>query len=219
MASDGRNNRILYHFPSYSRLLDMEDKVIQDYAADKLQGPNGSYVNFGEYIHADEDTFAHSTMQGYRDFHYYGDGIRGNGGTLGHARQGHRNDHTWTDVDKGMAMALQLYNDMQFAPIGRPRQPWSAINRKIRDFMEYKPNVYWQSYGPFRVENVTFKGYTTKIQKLDSSYTIQPYDVYSKVFSDVEGFQGKDVGLQLKPQVSTGLGIGIGILVLSPIGL
>ena len=52
------------------------------------------------------------------------------------------------------------------------------------------------------------KGYTKKIQKLgkyfNQAYTIEPYDTYSKVFEDVEGFQGTDVGLQLKPMAISG---------------
>jgi RHS repeat-associated protein len=212
-------NYKLYHFVSFNRLLDMEEKVLKDYEADKLQGPDqGQYKNLGEFIHADEDTFAHSTLAGGRDFNYYGDigPFQGQGGICGHAVYGHDPDHTWTDVNKGMYMAEQLYLDMQFAPPGRNKAQWSKISKQIRDFMEFTPNVYSESVGGlFQVENVTYKGYTEKIHFLDPSSKIEPYDTYSKVYNDVDGFKPKNVGLQLKPSVGTGIPIGIDIGILT----
>jgi hypothetical protein len=198
----------------------MKGKVLNDYDGDTLHGI-GAYKNIGEFIHADEDTFAHSTLAGGRDFHYYGDIEPFNGGICGHAVYGHNPDHTWTDVNKGMYMAEQLYLDMQYEPLGRNKTQWSKISKRIRDFMEFTPNVYSESVGgAFQVENVTFRGYTEKIHILDPSYQIEPYNVYSKVYSDMDGFKPKNVGLQFKPSVGMGiqLGINIGILTMPMIG-
>jgi len=77
--------------------------------------PNSDFDhNVGEYLHALEDTYAHCTGVGHRNWHYYGN-ITFLGFTLwvmaaftGHGHLGHEPDHTWRDVTKGMAM-LKMY--------------------------------------------------------------------------------------------------------------
>src|SRR5205085_2640302 len=77
-----------YHFVSKHRLEDMAPRDIG----------GGSYASMGEFLHAQEDTYAHSTGIGNRNWNYYGDWfIFSNGGIVGHGCYGHDPDHTWND--------------------------------------------------------------------------------------------------------------------------
>jgi hypothetical protein len=144
----------------------------------------------GEFLHAQEDTYAHSTGIWNRNWNYYGNwGIFENGGLVGHACHGHKPDHTWEDTMKTMMMARRVYEDLKctFAnndaypdpglAITDPPDPflddsdscWNKIRGTIYEFAGFKPQTV---FDPF--EDVTLKGYEDKIRILFPGYKIDP---------------------------------------------
>jgi RHS repeat-associated protein len=210
----GVNHRNMwaYHFPSQERMGDLWEEARHSRSYGGSGNPADPWRQVGEYLHALEDTYAHCTGVGDRNWEYYGNvrfygmTVRENGGLFGHALHGHDNDHTWTDVEKGMNMAQEVYLKMlQFAPSASSPQAWTAIQSKVRDFMSYTPNVYVQRIAIAFVENVTFNGYTEKIHKLDGSYTID--DIY-KTRDVYRGVVGKHPS-PLRSSIGGGIRFGV----------
>lgn len=181
-AYDGKSvnqdNMRLYHFVNQERLALMATYI-----------GKGRWRRMGEFFHAQEDTYAHSSYPGGRNFVYYGDWLAlGNGGFAGHALHGHNPDQTWRDVPKAMKMARRVFADMQgiladpqhkypgsFVCTDEvdesiPNPKWDAIKGDVQKFVAFPPNVIMENLG--FDEQVTFGGYNTKIQLLDSSYQV-----------------------------------------------
>jgi len=221
-----------YHFVSEERLSELSS------LANISSTGNGPLARrMGEYLHALEDTYAHSTGVGDRNWEYHGNvtafgfTIVGNGGGTGHGHLGHEPDHTWRDVPKAMNMAAEVYLRLVYfsldlsGPNAPPAIPdWTSIKGDIQAFMEFSPDVYTQPYAGFiKVDNVTFDGYNTKIHKLSAAYNIDesvyanPNDpVYAKVAGrrPSKTITGATRGFSLVPFVISPLstvGVGIGI--------
>jgi len=155
----------------------------------------------GEYLHAFEDTYAHCTGVGDRDWEYHGNinvlgfTVAQNGGYTGHGHRGHEPDHTWRDVAKGMKMAEAIYSELiSFSIVNSsPSSPptpanWSSIKPQVEKFLAFTPNVYKQTeFKVFVVENVTFGGYTEKIHLLDAGYNIDRIYADRNVYEEVTG--------------------------------
>ena len=157
----------------------------------------------GIFFHAQEDTYAHSSGKGNRNWDYYGNlGVLPNGLPFGHACYGHDPDHTWLDSAKGMMMAKRVYTDMKnlvenggtFADpddVVEDANPtdltWQGIASEVKDFMDFDPSqVPGDTFKTgFNWTTVTRQGYLDKIHKLKSilgGYTIgqEPDDIYLK---------------------------------------
>jgi RHS repeat-associated protein len=153
--------------------------------------PNDVKSPIGEYLHAYEDTFAHTPCERGIDSGYYGDlkvcgaVIMGNGGVTGHLFQGHDPDHTWESPNKAMKMAETIYCVLKnHAPAGSTPADWSAIAGKVQNFVGYAPNFYFE-YG--FVRQATFGGYNQKIKLLDTAFQLD--DVYKSSFKDTKGYK------------------------------
>ena len=173
-----------YHFVSKGRLQELRNAV-------DFNNPLYGYFKspLGEYLHAYEDTFAHSPCEMGIDGGYYGDVtvcgavIWGGGGIIGHGAQFHDPDHTWMEPEKALKMAKTIYGVLKdHAPAGSSPTDWSAIEGKVQAFVQYPPNVYDQY---LFVQNVTFNGYNQKIKLLDSTFVLD--DKYKEEFNDVLG--------------------------------
>ena len=165
-------NMRLYHFVNRDRL-----RALADSADTTQQG----LKTLGEFFHAQEDTFAHSSKQGYRDFNYYGGE---NGGLFGHGVFGSRPDWTWADPNKAMNMAKQVYEDLKdFHKNGRytgdpaddmatitADPSWDAIKGQVQRFVKFTPNITYTGW--YSIATVTFGGYNKKIHVLDGSYNM-----------------------------------------------
>jgi RHS repeat-associated protein len=185
----------LYHFVSRDQLFDLASHAsVQDMRA------------LGEFFHAQEDTYAHSSKQGGRDFHYYGDWFWGqNGGKTGHGLYASRPDWTWADQNKAMLMAQRVFRDLRLInsdpnrkyPVATefpydeavPDSNWDRIKGQVEKFVKFTPNVTYAGWYSFAT--VTYGGYNKKIQILDNSYKIDP--AYTKgnnpLYPDVTGSQ------------------------------
>jgi RHS repeat-associated protein len=179
------SNMRKYHFVSKGRLQELRNAV-------DFNNPLYGYLKspLGEYLHAYEDTFAHSPCEMGIDGGYYGDVtvcgavIWGGGGVIGHGAQFHDPDHTWMEPEKALKMAKMIYGVLKdHAPAGSSPTDWSAIEGKVQAFVQYPPNVYLQ-YG--FVQNPTFNGYNQKIKLLDSTFVLD--QKYKDEFYDVPGF-------------------------------
>jgi RHS repeat-associated protein len=209
-------NMEAYHFVSQHRLSELWSSA---YFWGK---PNGKFFEWsGEYFHALEDTYAHCTGVGDRNWDYYGS-VTG----LGHGPLGHEPDHTWRDAAKGMKMAEEVYSKLiDFSIVNGSYTPtcpdWSSIAPQVEKFMSFQPNVYKEPhtyYGQtIYVENATFDGYTAKIHQLDTGYNIDQIYADKGVYLKVNGQRpsktvfgatvGATVGVRAVP---TMIGIGIG---------
>jgi RHS repeat-associated protein len=170
-----------YHFVSREQL-------------SKLAGhmsPQGPDRVVGEFLHAQEDTYAHSTGAGNRDWYYYGNlGLSStdtpflsNGGFIGHAWYGHQPDFTWNDPVKALWMARRVYEDLKYTkahggmydpnewiactdppdPMADNSDPvWNAIRARVYRFLVFVP----QTANYYGVQTVTQEGYTSKIRAL-----------------------------------------------------
>jgi RHS repeat-associated protein len=208
-AVNQRNMR-LYHFVSRGQLMNLAvDAKVNQTGMDEL----------GEFFHAQEDTFAHSSKTGGRDFHYHGDwfGMQ-NGGKYGHGPEGHKPDQTWRDLDKAMMMARQVFGDLeaihadpqQRYPFLSGRNPceddsmpdpkWDGIKGKVQEFVMFRPHVVpWVEFsghkfelGGLGYETVTFGGYNEKIAVFESVYPDKSYQVdpmYRTVFPTDTGYK------------------------------
>lgn len=188
----------------------------------------------GEFVHAQEDTYAHSTKKGGRSFHYYGDWlVMENGGLAGHLFHAHDPDHTWSDIPKAMKMAKRVFQDMKgiyndpyqaYPLLWDPAYDdltsdpsWEAIKGDVEKFVLFQPNVVRRNGG--FAEVATYGGYNKKIQLLDGSYKINPAYANPKhpVYPDEAGFKP---GTYFHTEVmkgATGLRFNVGDFV-TPLG-
>jgi hypothetical protein len=133
-----------------------------------------------------EDTFAHTTGNGYRNWVYYADypgftswiGYPDPEAGLGHAEHGHEPDWTWVDQQKAMKMAELVFNELRLLAKncggGCPAKNWSDIQGNVSSFMGFQPKLYNQFvYGTW-IKNATFSGYDEKIRLLDSTFSLDP---------------------------------------------
>jgi len=166
------SNMAKYHFVSKHRLQKMAGKI----------GKNDSaYVNLGEFLHAQEDTYAHSSKKGGRNFHYYGNlGIFPGGFPFGHLFCGHKPDHTWNDPEKAMTMARKVYEDLKYMKANngsypdtslaiKDPPPWTDLSDIHWDFI--MPSIMVFAWTPAETkgdaaETVTYNGYVNKIRLL-----------------------------------------------------
>ncbi len=161
-----------YHFPSRSSMYELEKAVTAD---------SYNFTKVGEFIHALQDTYGHSTGVGDRTWEYYGDFLMfKSGGLLGHAFQGHRPDHTWRDVAKAMKMAKKIHTALRLIALRTNAtgtvQRFTAIENTVRNFLKYEPSLYTQYYGGlYAVESVSTSGYEAKIKLLDPQFKLPGY--------------------------------------------
>jgi hypothetical protein len=142
----------------------------------------------GEFLHAQEDTYSHSSKSGGRDFHYYGDFFywQDHGGAWGHFFHGHDPDHTWKDKAKAMKMAARIFTDLKTIHDSKTQDypesidpaaeiatdpAFEGLRSFVQQFVDFPPNVNATFEGEV-VEQVTYDGYNKKIQLLDPSYKI-----------------------------------------------
>jgi len=190
-------NMSLYHFVNRIDLRRMATYV------SVVDDAHGNMRQLGEFIHAQQDTYAHSSKKGGRDFHYYGDwfGME-NGGMFGHGIHGHNPDQTWRDCDKAMKMARRVYEDLkrihndpnQYYPsaqyadvveeVNTPDPGWSAIESKVFEFVYFHPHVIRENLG--YDEQVTFGGFNEKIQVLDPGFNV--HERYKSIFPTETGY-------------------------------
>jgi RHS repeat-associated protein len=181
-AYDGKHifydNMFLYHFVTRYQLKYLANRA----SIDQMKG-------LGEFLHAQEDTYAHSDFKGGRNFHYFGDFLwYENGGLFGHGPHGHAPDQTWQDKRKAEKMARRVYADLKLlysdpnqrypsaqdpaseVDEGVPDPGWEAIRGEVKDFIGSVPNVVFSKLG--YVETATFGGYNKKIKRLDKSFEL-----------------------------------------------
>jgi RHS repeat-associated protein len=177
-----------YHFVTRDRLWTLAAQI----------RPGGSEREIGEFLHAQEDTYAHSTGVGNRNWDYYGNlrfynlRIFENGQLLGHGPKGHAPDHTWRDPNKAMVMARRVYEDLKYIKahgnydsegwfaMTDPPYPsqengdpvWDGVKDTIKNFVTFVPEVNKD----FGFETVTQKGYLEKVRQLFPGYTLQDGD-------------------------------------------
>jgi hypothetical protein len=159
-----------FHFPS--------KKQVEKLRKNSLASNKIDYKSVGEYIHAFEDTYGHSTGKGDRNWDYYGGK---DGGNIGHAKEGHLPDHTWRDKEKAMKMAENTYKEMISiaSKYGKKTSnEWDIIKEKVNEFVSHEAETYKQYYGGvYGVENTSSKGLTEKIQILDKDFELDQYMV------------------------------------------
>jgi hypothetical protein len=137
--SGGRNlpNMRDFHFVSQTRLAELRRKAVEACGC-KCDKPDWKLI--GEYLHALEDTYSHSTGTGDRNWEYYNGPIAAKGKIpevkipeipailpggatvggqaydlgydIGHGALGHTPDWTWRDPKKAMKMAEMLFNEL-----------------------------------------------------------------------------------------------------------
>lgn len=194
------DNMEKFHFVFKERLVQMEMDGQAAVNPDSMK-------TLGEFLHAQEDTYAHSSKAGGRDFHYYGDWFgKENGGHYGHGIHANNPDQTWRDKDKAMAMARRVFRDMKLihadpnqkypgtedptSEASVNEQGWEAVRPTVEKFVMLHPHVIRERLG--YDEQVTFGGYNEKIHVLDTSYGVNPAYGYDKV-NNPDGFP-LDVG-------------------------
>jgi RHS repeat-associated protein len=173
-----------YHFVSPERLEELRETMYRD---------TYNYEGIGDYFHALQDTYSHSTEAG-RWTYYNDSGVPLIAPNIGHGGHGHEPDFTWMDVPKTMEMARVTYSQM--VTLAKSRGAinswvgWYAIEGKVRDFASYHPATYqarylWNGLPLKRVDTVTFEGYNKKIKILDSSFDLGNYDIrYAAEYPD-----------------------------------
>ncbi len=136
---DGRNlpNMENFHFVNQGRLAELRKKALAGCVCKEAQR---DWKAIGEYLHALEDTYAHSTGKGDRNWDYYDGPLRMGvnvpsftvipatpvsgaigfpgadihaGYNMGHGARGHQPDQTWNDPAKAMKMAEMLFNELK----------------------------------------------------------------------------------------------------------
>ena len=181
----------------------------------------------GEFLHAQEDTYAHCAGIGKRDWDYYGTfGIFGAGFPFGHLFYNHAPDHTWHDVPKAMQMAKRVFQDLRgicndpnkgYPLLWNPTYDdptvdpcWEIIRDKVAVFAWYPAQTFNDP-----METVTQQGYRDKIRTLygstwmpskgaDDEYLVDKGLGYKSSFIERGGhISGYNIG-------SLDVGIGIG---------
>lgn len=187
----GRNegNMKAFHFPSQLQLASLRQKAFDSCCKCEKQ----DWKAIGEYLHALEDTFAHTTGKGDRNWQYYDDlGINVNVPKLptvdvygiGHGGHGHRPDWTWEDPAKAMKMAELVFNDLRELAKSCggncPASSWDSIKDRVSKFANHKPSSFYKErVYVIWIDNVTFEGYDEKIKLLDPNFSLDP--MYKKV--------------------------------------
>ncbi|MCI0560791.1 MAG: hypothetical protein MN733_20095, partial [Nitrososphaera sp.] len=166
-----RENMEKYHFVSERRLAEMRKQM--------YDAP-GSLEGIGEYFHALEDTYAHTTGDGHRNWEYH------DYFGIGHGLLGHAPDFTWRDPVKSLVMAMEVYDELrrlaEYSGSAGQVTSWYAIFPTVQRFVSYEPETYQDiKYGQL-VTTATFEGYNAKIQILDSSFHIT--DDYRTEYGD-----------------------------------
>lgn len=188
-------NMAKHHFVDRNRLKEMAGKA------------SASPSALGEFLHAQEDTYAHCTGEHDRNWDYLGGP---NGGVFGHACDGHDPDHTWLKPEKALMMTMRVYIDLKnYKKDGKfsddPNNdtlddvvcdPDSAkINWSSDDCMQIAKFIW---FNPGNVkggmtktglgwDTVTQAGYLAKIQVLFPGYSLKEADAgYLKKLTPVK---------------------------------
>jgi RHS repeat-associated protein len=173
-----------YHFVSQDRLMALYFRMVKqlEYVAEMEA--------IGDYFHALEDTYSHTTGVGDRNWDYYHDfdpfGSFGEFGDLGHGLHGHDPDFTWKDVAKADKMAEIVFIELVWLAKGKGfggAKKWSEIKAKVHEFNAFKPETYTEIVYTRLTETASFEGYTKKIQILDGSFMMDK-DIYGQVYGD-----------------------------------
>jgi hypothetical protein len=178
-------NKSKYHFVIPSTLATLASGIHND-------------ANFaddvGTFLHAQEDTYAHCTGKGDRNWDYYGDWFwfQNQGGSVGHLFHGHNPDFTWEAPDKSMRMAWRVFEDLRhikeksnsypdpgFAtgdtPTDETDPVWIKIKAKgtLEKFMAFgangEVNVYDAAFG----SEITRQSMLDKIRILFPGFTVR----------------------------------------------
>jgi RHS repeat-associated protein len=181
------DNMRLYHFVTKDRLYLLAMSINE-----QIDGQSEFYEDVGKFLHAQEDSFAHSSSMFDRNWHYYGGlGIFPNGGLVGHLFCGHSADWTFLYPNKAMRMAWRVYEDLTLIkanrntyaypanalmddPTDESDPVWSGMKGTLLTFMTYSPNIYSGLLG--LGAQVTQQGMITKIGLLGfspNSFTLQ----------------------------------------------
>jgi RHS repeat-associated protein len=162
-----RANMDNFHFVSKERLAELRGLMYAN--------PT-DLEKIGDYFHALEDTYAHCDGVGDRNWKYYHDADSISDWTdIGHGLHGHDPDFTWKDVKKANAMAKMVFDEfVAFAKHQgiRGASSWFSIQGKVNEFNAFKPMTYTDIVYRRLTETASFEGYTEKIRKLDSTFTI-----------------------------------------------
>jgi RHS repeat-associated protein len=187
-------NMAKHHFVDRNRLRQMAGDI----------GSDTSYVKMGEFLHAQEDTYAHCTGQDNRNWDYLGGP---NGGVFGHACDGHDPDHTWLKPEKAVMMTMRVYIDLK-----NLKKFGNALNNDTLDDVVCDPDpakIDWSSddcmqiakfiwFNPGNVkggmtktgfgwDTVTQAGYLARIQVLFPGYSLKEADAgYLKKLTPVK---------------------------------
>lgn len=183
------DNMIRYHFVSRYVLFAKRRQAFGEEFNSRL---------IGEYFHALQDTFAHSTGKTDRNWNYYRSlpgGAFGKGMIpgwdyekakgvpfpgFGHGAQGHEPDWTWMYPEKSMKMAKEVYDEMVKLAATSKRAtrrvtPWDDIKGTIDKFVQTIPETNQQvMFGStIPVKTVSFEGYNKKIKILDPKFEMR----------------------------------------------
>jgi RHS repeat-associated protein len=182
------DNMIAYHFPTQRSLASKRRWLFNS----KPSGEAGDsyFTDMGQYLHALEDSYSHSTGKDDRNWNYYAfastnqpnfRGTDSNDPGMGHALEGHKPDWTWLYEEKTMKMAENVYNELKALAeaSGQKRHgptDWRVIEPIIRRFVRYSPETYQDNkiFGTVPVETVTFDGYNKKIKILSPNFELDP---------------------------------------------
>jgi len=149
-----------YHFPSEKRVAELR--------ATAFANPT-DFEAGGNYFHALGDSFFHSAGKGDRDWNNYygGEG----GGFWGHFWEGHNPDFTFSDPEKALKAAKELYGEMcEYAkayskatgkPLGKMKT-WDEIEGQVKKYIASKE---YRTDGVPR--NQTQRTVRDKVKKLD----------------------------------------------------
>jgi RHS repeat-associated protein len=161
------DNMSKYHFVTKERLERLRNRIYRHGLRD--------FEYIGDYFHALEDTYSHTTGAKDRNWYYYHAElpIIGN---IGHGYQGHTPDWTWKKPAKALKMAEMVYNELRLFAVhtgqNNPVQSWSDIVETVEKFINFTPRTYYERMYGRAVETVTFEGYQEKIKILDPSFNM-----------------------------------------------
>lgn len=164
----GRNlaNMNNYHFVGEARLLHLRGRAL---VACQCSSEITAATIIGEYIHALQDTYSHSTGRTDRNWEYFDGPLRGSfrlgasakdehghgedragtqihfGPHLGHAAQGHAPDWTWKRPHLANKMARKVYDELRvlarFCGGGCPSQPFDQFATVVDKFNRFAPKT------------------------------------------------------------------------------
>ena len=227
----GWRNMAGWHFVSKAHLQEL---------AGKVSGTGAPfYTSVGDFLHAQEDTYAHCTGKIERNWHYYGNfWIFPGGFPLGHLLQGHNPDFTWTHPEKGMRMAWRVFEDLRYinanmnsypntgfaiqdTPTDEADPVWGGMKDTLQEFMWYgangEVNVYDTPVGPEITRqsmiakiSILFPGFWNNLSGQDETDINKFEDVTGHPFGTYQSFSTpKGATLLMEPGEFGSIGGGI----------